>query len=35
MAIVKTKNNKLVGGFTPLPLVHHDEDNLQEEGVYE
>lgn len=25
MAIVKTVNNKVVGGFTPLSLVHHDQ----------
>ena len=34
MAIVKTSNNKLIGGFTPLPLVHHDEDELGEKGIY-
>lgn len=31
VALVKTSNNKLVGGFTPLPLVHHDSDQLEEE----
>ena len=28
VAIVKTSNNKVVGGFSPLPLVYHDEDQL-------
>jgi len=28
MAIVKTKNGKLIGGFSPLPLVYHDEEQL-------
>ena len=34
MAIVKTSNNKLVGGFSPLPLVHHDDEQLTEKGLY-
>lgn len=34
MAIVKTNNNKLVGGFSPLPLVYHDEDQLTEKGLF-
>ena len=34
MAIAKTSNNKLVGGFSPLPLVYHDEDQLSEKGLY-
>ncbi len=28
MAIVKTTNGKLIGGFSPLPLVYHDEEEL-------
>lgn len=32
MAVVRTSNNKLVGGFSPLPLVYHDEDELEENG---
>jgi hypothetical protein len=34
MVIVKTANNKLVGGFSPLPLVYHDEEQLTEKGLY-
>jgi hypothetical protein len=34
MAIVRTANNKLLGGFTPLPLVHHDEEEINEKGLY-
>jgi hypothetical protein len=34
MAIVKTTNNILVGGFSPQPLVYHDEDQLTEKGVF-
>lgn len=34
MAIVKTTNNKLVGGFSPQPFVYHDEDLLDEKGIY-
>jgi len=25
MALIRTANSKLLGGFCPLPLVHHDE----------
>ncbi len=34
MALVRTANNKLIGGFCPLPLVHHDEEQLTEKGTY-
>ena len=34
MAIVKTDNGKLVGGFTPQPLVYHDEDQIPEKGLF-
>lgn len=34
MAIIKTNNNKLAGGFSPLPLVYHDEDHLTEKGLF-
>lgn len=33
MAIVKTTNGKLIGGFSPLPLVYHDEEELPENGL--
>lgn len=35
LTILKTTNNKLVGGFTPLPLVYHDEDELDENDRFE
>jgi hypothetical protein len=34
MAIIRTSNNKLVGGFSPLPLVHHDEEEIEEKELY-
>ena len=34
MAIVKTTNGKLIGGFSPLPLVYHDEEELSENGLH-
>ena len=34
MAIIKTSNSKLIGGFSPLPLVYHDEEQIPEKGLY-
>lgn len=34
MAIIRTSNNKLVGGFSPLPLVYHDEEEIGEKGKW-
>ena len=34
MTIVKTSTNKLIGGFCPQPLVHHDEEQIPEKGLY-
>ncbi|CAM6005313.1 unnamed protein product [Sphagnum balticum] len=35
LALVKTNNGKLVGGFSPVPLVHHDQEELGEQDHYE
>lgn len=34
LAIVKSVDNKLVGGFSPLPFVYHDEEEIPEGGIY-
>lgn len=28
LVIAKTKNNKIIGGFCPNPLVYHDRDEM-------
>ena len=31
LTILKTTQNKIVGGYTPIPIVYHDEEELKEE----
>jgi hypothetical protein len=34
MAIVKGKNGKVYGGYSPAPLVYHDKDEIKQ-NVYQ